>query len=97
MHQKASLRLKTGTDAYGQPELTSIGDMIDCRIEKRLTTTKDNLGRELTSTIVCYMEPVNGVTAAEDLIGGTINGMDILSVKEMVSADGKVIGFEVSL
>ncbi len=96
-HQKASWRKSASTfDDYGNPEREA-PITIPCRIEKRITTTKNNLGREQTSTMICYIEPQEGIENAEDLMDGTINGLDIISAKEMIDAQGTIIGYEVSL
>ncbi len=96
-HQTASWRKSANSfDDYGNPEREAPIN-IPCRIEKRITIAKDTSGREKTSTILCYIEPQEGITCAEDIMGGAINGMDIISVKEITDGLGKIVGYEVSL
>ncbi len=95
LNQRATWGRQTGTDSYGVPIRTT--DMIECRIQKSIRLTQDSAGRDITSTMTVYIAPQESVSGCEDFMGGTMNGMPIQQVAEMIDSQGRIVGYEVML
>jgi hypothetical protein len=83
----------TGIDAYGKRSYEET--TLRCRAEKRSRLTKDKTGREVVSIATFFIEVPDGIVSSDEMMGDTMDSHDIITVIDMVGADGKLVGFEV--
>lgn len=85
LNQTAELQRQTGTNQRGQPIFSEI-ITVQCRLQQRHSLIKKSDSEVISTEHVCYLTD-------EVSTGDKINGLEVVSVSNMINLDGEIIGY----